>query len=385
LAVVYLDNISTTRLDPRVAAVILPRLAGGYANPGSPHSAGRAAREDLENARLSVAALVGCSGEEILFTSSATEANNLALKGVCRARGRRPGRLLISAIEHPSVLHPARSLAAEGVEVLELPVDSSARLDLEALRMALEDKTSLVSVMHGNPEVGTLQPLVTAARMAREAGALFHADASATAGLLPGLWNQAPIDLLTVSPHLFHGPAGIAALAVRKGTRLKPQEEGGTQEGGLRAGTEPVALAAGFGAAAQLAREAAPSRARRLARLSEELRRRLEEQLTDWVPTGDPAERIPGHLSLCVRHLEGEAILGLLDDAGILAGSGSPCTREAMKESHVLKAMGVDPVLGRGSLTFSFGAFNRDEDAERVAQVLPEIVERLRRISPLAS
>jgi cysteine desulfurase len=237
--------------------------------------------------------------------------------------------------------------------------------------------------MHGNPEIGTLQPVAEAAGLTAEAGSLFHTDASTTAGILPGLWKQSPLQLMTVSPHLFHGPKGIAALVVREGTRMKPQEEGGTQEGGLRAGTESVALAAGFGVAARLAREASPVRALRLTRLAEALRRRLEASLAEWIPTGDAFERIPGHLSVCVRYVEGEAVLGLLDEEGILAGSGSPCTREVRKESHVLKAIGIDPVLGRGSLQFSFGAFSRDEEVELVARILPPIVDRLRRISPL--
>ncbi len=380
---IYLDNASTTRLDPRVAACMLPFLAEVYANPGSPHSLGREARASVQEARACVAALVGCEAGEVVFTASATEANNLALKGIYRSRGRRGGRLLVSVIEHPSVLHPARTLAGEGAEVEELPVDSVGRLDLAALRRGLERGACLVSVMHGNPEIGTLQPISEAAALAHEAGALFHTDAAATAGLAPGLWKEAGADLMTLSPHLFHGPKGIAALVVRRGTRLRPQEEGGVQEAGLRAGTEPVALAAGFGAAARLALEDSPARARRLSRLSSILRTRLEESLPDWVLTGDPGDRIPGHLSLCLRYVEGEAVLGLLDEEGILAGSGSPCTREVMKQSHVLKAVGVDPVLGRGSIQFSFGHFNREEDLEELVRVLPRVVERLRRLSPL--
>jgi len=236
--------------------------------------------------------------------------------------------------------------------------------------------------MHANPEVGTLQPVLDAARLAREAGCFFHTDATLTAGLFPSIWNEAPIDLMTVSPHHFHGPRGIAALLVRGGIRLRPQEEGGTQEGGIRGGTEAVALLAGFGAAARFARFEAAERRQRLVFLQADLRRRLEESLEDWVPTGDPVERLPGHLSLCVRYVEGEAVLALLDDEGILAGSGSACTRDAMKESHVLRAMGIDPVLGRGSLQFSFSAFNRPDEVEEVARILPEVVRRLRRISP---
>jgi len=318
-----------------------------------------------------------------VFTSSATEANNLALKGLCRARGRRGDRLLVSAVEHPSILHPARSLAQEGIRTLELPVDSQGCLDLDCYRRNLDSQVCLVSLMHANPEVGTLQPVAEAARLAREAGSFFHTDATLTAGLFPSFWKAAPIDLMTVSPHLFHGPRGVAALLVRGGIRLRPQEEGGTQEGGMRGGTEPVALLAGFGAAARLARTEGAERRDRLGIFQADLPRRLEASLEDWVPTGDPVERLPGHLSLCVRYVEGEAVLALLDDQGILAGSGSACTRDAMKESHVLQAMGIDPVLGRGSLHFSFSAFNRPDEVADVARALPEVVRCLRRISPL--
>ena len=380
---IYLDNVATTRIDPRVLSAMRPYLEERYANPSSPHVAGRRAREAVEEARAEVAALLGCTEEEIVFTSSATEANNLALKGICRARGRRGDRILVSAVEHPSVLHPARTLAGEGIDVTEVPVDSTGRVHPEILRSHLQRGASLVSVMHANPEVGTLQEVAELARMAREAGSLFHTDATLTAGLFRGLWREVSPDLLTLAPHLFHGPKGIGALVVRRGTRLRPQEEGGVQEGGLRAGTEPVDRIVGFGAAARLAREEAPGRTTRLRRLETQLRTRLEGCLEDWVPTGDPLNRLPGHLSLCLRYVEGEAVLGLLDDRGILAGSGSACTREVMKESHVLRAMGIDPVLARGSLHFSFGAFSSEADPAEVARVLPEIVELLRRISPL--
>jgi cysteine desulfurase len=379
----YLDNVSTTRLDPRVTAVMLPHLAEMYANPAAPHRAGKAALAILEESRACVADLVGCRDDEVIFTSSATEANNLALKGICRARHRRGSKIDLSAVEHPSVTHPARSLASEGIQCVELPVDSLGRLDLEALAAALKKPPTLVSVMHGNPEVGTLQPVEEAAALAEAAGTLFHTDATATAGILPGIWARAPIHLLTLAPHLFHGPKGIAALIVRKGVRLRPQEEGGTQEGGWRAGTSSASLAAGFGTAARLARQEAPARERRLRACADRLRGLLQTSLTEWVPTGDPRRRIPGHLSLCLRYVEGEAVVGRLSDEGILAGSGSACTREAYKESHVLKAMRIDAVLGRGSVHFSFGAFNREEDADEAARILPPIVEDLRRISPL--
>jgi len=380
---VYLDNATTTRLDPAVFNAMLPFLEEGFASPDSPHSEGRRVRNAMENARQEVARLAGCRAEEIIFTASASEANNLALKGCFRARGRGWSRILISSVEHVSVWHPARSLAREGAVLVEAPVDSRGTMDPGDLGDLLRARTGLVSILHGNPEIGTLQPVRELCRIAKEQGALFHTDATLTAGLFPGLWQETQADLMTISPHLFHGPKGIAALLVRQGTRLQPQIEGGIQEGGRRAGTHLVALAVGFGKAARMAREAAPGRAVALRQLGDGLNRRLIETITDWVSTGDPEHRVPGHLSLCVRYVEGEAIVGLLDDSGIQAGSGSACTRGAGKPSHVLRAVGVDPVVARGALEFCFSRFNTIQDAQEVARVLPGIVERLRRLSPI--
>ena len=381
---IYLDNCTTTRPDPRILSSMMRFLSEEYGSPSSPHSPGRRALQCLERAREEVASLVGCLSEEVIFTSSATEANNLAVKGVFRALGRRSSRVLVSAVEHVSVLHAARTLVGEGADLVEVGVSPDGRVDLNHLSEALRGRAALVSVMHGNGEMGTLQPVSEISRLAREHGCLVHSDATLTAGLYPDLWRDLEVDLMTLSPHHFHGPKGVGALVVRSGTRLRPQIEGGIQEGGLRAGTPSVALAAGFGAAARLAREESRDRVRDLETLATRLRTRLEELLSDWVLTGDPIQRVPGHLSLCLRYVEGEAVLGLLDEAGILAGSGSACTQGAGKASHVLTAMGVDPVLARGSLEFCFGIFNTAEEADEVARILPGIVERLRELSPLA-
>ena len=380
---IYLDNATTTRLDPRILSAMLPFLGDEFGSASSPHSAGRRAREAVDRARDEIGGLLGCRAEELVYTGSATEANNLAVRGTFRARGRRSRRVLVSAVEHVSVLHPAASLAAEGADVIELDVDSLGHVDLDLLSKVLERGAALVSVMHGNPEVGTLQPLREIARLSHRHGALVHTDATLTAGLFPGLWRELEVDLLTLTPHLFHGPKGIGALVVREGTRLRPQIEGGIQESGLRAGTLNPALAVGFGEAARLAREEAPGRAVHIRGLALDLRNRLESVLRNWVLTGDPSERVPGHLSLCLRYVEGEAVLGLLDAAGILAGSGSACTLGAGKPSHVLRALGVDAILARGAVDFCFGIFDSTESVEAVGRVLPDVVTALRRLSPL--
>jgi len=383
VALLYLDNATTTRLDPAVLAAMLPFLEDPYASADSPHSEGRRARKAMELAREEIAGLTGCLPEEVVFTSSASEANNLALKGVFRARARRGDGILVSAVEHVSVLHPARSLVREGAVVLEAPVDTRGRIDPATLAALLNRTTALVSIQHGNPEVGTIQSIGELCRIAKEQGALFHTDASLTAGLYPGLWRDTGADLMTLSPHLFHGPKGIAALLVRQGTRLQPLIEGGIQEEGRRAGTQLVALAVGFGQTARMAREKAPENSARLRDLSERLKDQLSKTISDGILTGDPVQRMPGHLSLCIHYVEGEAVAGLLDESGIVSGSGSTCSRGAGKPSHVLSALGVDPILARGALELCFSRFNAPRDCEEVVRVLPGIVDRLRRLSPL--
>ena len=380
---IYLDNATTTRPDPRILPAMLPYLGEEFGDPRSPHGLGRRARAALEGAREEVARLVGCLPEEVVFTSSATEANHLALRGVFLAKGRRSARLVVSAVEHLSVLHAASTLREAGARVDLLRVDPQGKVDLDHLAGLLAEPPALVSVMHANGEIGTMQPLAEIRRVSREAGALLHTDATLTAGLFPGLWAQIEPDLLSLAPHLFHGPRGIGALVVREGVRLKPQMEGGTQEGGLRAGTSSVALAVGFGEAARLARTEAAERVRRRSDLASKMRARLEQSLEDWVATGDPDGRLPGHLSLCLRYVEGEAALGLLEDAGIAAGSGSACTRGAGKASHVLEAIGIEPVLARGALDFCFGAFSADSEPAQAAGALVEVAARLRALSPL--
>ncbi len=380
---IYLDNATTTLPDPRILPAMLPYLGEGFGDPRSPHRPGREARAALEKAREEVARLVGCLPEEVVFTSSATEANHLALRGVFRAKGRRSARLVVSAVEHLSVLHAALTLREEGAQVELLRVDPHGRVDLDHLAGLLGEPPALVSVMHANGEIGTMQPLEEIRRLSRSAGALLHTDATLTAGLFPGLWSEIQPDLLSLAPHLFHGPKGIGALVVRQGVRLKPQMEGGTQEGGLRSGTPSVALAVGFGQAARWARMESVDKVRRRRDLEARLRSRLEQDLEDWVETGDRKERLPGHLSLCLRYVEGEAALGLLDDAGIAAGSGSACTRGAGKASHVLEAIGIDPVLARGALDFCFAGSGTDAEVDQVAAALVEVANRLRALSPL--
>jgi len=378
----YADHATTTPLDPRVRAAMLPFLGDEYGSPLSLHARGRRIQHLVEAARADVATLLGVTPDEILFAGSATEANNLALKGTLQAAS--PGtRVLAAATEHISVLHPLRTLARAGLELRLLPVDGLGMLDPDLLRRELRGGAALVSVAHASAEIGTLQPIADLAQIARAAAVPMHCDATASAGLVAlGDAEHLP-DLVTFAPHLFGGPQGIAALRAARGHRLRPLVEGGTQEGGLRAGTQSVAGIAGFAAAAMLARSERAERAARAAALADDLRHRILKAVADVVLTGHPGMRLPGHLSLCVDGVEAEAALRDLDEAGVEAASGSPCTTTAGKPSHVLEAIGIPPRLARGALTFMFGAGNGPGDAERVAAALSAAATRLRALGPI--
>jgi cysteine desulfurase len=380
---IYADHASTTPVAPEVLEGMLPCLGERFGNASSLHARGLLAREVVEGARRSVGALLGVPPDEILFTSSASESNNLALKGVAGAAGTRRRTLVAAATEHISVLHPLRTLERQGLRVRLLRVDRHGLVDPDDLRRTLDDDTLLVSIGHASDEIGTVQPLSDLCRVAHARGVPLHCDAALTAGVLP--WKEGPDapDMVTVSAHLMYGPPGIAALRLRSGIRLAPLIEGGVQEGGLRAGTEPVALAAGFGVAADLARSGMEARGRRASDHATRFLSVLDERLSDLQPTGHPERRVPGHVSLCVRGVDAEAMLQALDAEGIEAASGSACTTAVRRPSHVLEAIGVDPLTARGALTFSFGELNRDTDPARVAEALVGGALRLRALSPL--
>jgi cysteine desulfurase len=373
------DHLSTTPLDRRVRAAMLPHLGRRQGNASSLHRRGGAARSVVEEARGEIAALLACPAEEILFAGSATEANNLAVKGSALAHPG-GGRLVAAATEHLSILHPLRSLAKQGYEVVLLSVDRHGRIDPASLDRALAPGAILASVAHASAEIGTLQPIAALARVARARGVPLHVDATASIGSV-GLTADGA-DLVTLAPHLFYGPQGTAALRVRTGIAIRPLIEGGTQEGGLRPGTEPVATLAGFGAAARILLVERAARAARAARFAMLFRRALAGRLDGLTFTGHPRDRLPGHVSLCVAGIEAEAVITALDAAGIEAASGSPCTTEARRASHVLEAIGLDPILARGALTFTFGEGNREGDAAAIAGALDAIVRRLRRMAP---
>jgi len=365
----------------------MPYLNQWYGNPSSHiHVQGQAALRAVDKARGEVAALIGAKPSEIVFTSGGTESNNLAVLGAAESSGRR--HVVVSEVEHFSVMNALIPLRNAGYVVTLVPVDRDGRVDTEAVRKALRPDTGLLSVMQANSEIGTLQPVEEIGRIAREAGVTFHVDATASAGHVPCDVRTLPADLVTLSAHNFYGPKGTGALYIREGVKVAPRSFGGFQEMGYRAGTENVAGIAGMGAAATIAAEEMDSWAERLARLG----KMLWDGLTS-IPllhfTGHPSLRLPGHVSFWVEHAEGESLLLFLNMKGIMAASGSACSsnlrgedEEDLVASPVLRAIGVPSDICTGSITFSLGKGNTEEEVRWTLEVLPGIVERLREMSP---
>lgn len=380
---VYLDHAATTPLLPEVREAMLPYLDELFGNPSCLHDWGDAAREALETAREQVAQLIGASAEEIIFTGSGTESNNFAVKGLALAQQSKGKHIIVSAIEHFSVLHSAKTLQKLGFELAEVPVDKYGVVDPEEVRKRIRKDTVLVSVMHASGEVGTIEPIQEIARITREYDIPFHTDAIATAGTIPVNVKELGVDALSLAGNQFYGPKGVGALYVRKGVRIMPLLDGGIQEGGRRAGTENVPAIVGLGKAAEMAKKDMASRVKHLSRLRDRLLTGLPGKIGHMVVTGHPENRLPGNASFCVEFIEGESMLMLLNSQGVAVTSGSACTSRALKASHVLIAMGLSHEIAQGSVLFTLGIDNTEEAVDYVLEVMPPIVERLRQMSPL--
>ncbi len=381
---VYFDNSATTPLDPQVRAAMQPFLDENFGNPSSLHRAGREARAAVDQARRQTADLLGAQPDEIVFTGSGTEADNLVLAGIIEALGQPKNHIIVSAIEHPAVLEPCRNLEQRGVDVTYLPVDSEGFVNPEDLRKALLPTTRLVSVMTANNVVGTLQPIHEFGSIAREHGALFHTDAIQAAGMVPANVNTMPIDLLSLAAHKLNGPKGVGALYVRRGVALKPVVHGGGQERGLRSATENVAGIAGLGRAAEIARTVMSAEASRLVQLRDRIIDTLAETLPNAYLIGPRYRRLPGHICLGLAGQEVEAIklLLALDEADIAISTGSACSaHQAGEPSYVLRAMGFDLLRARGSLRISLGRFNTEGEVDRFLDILPTVAAGLRPIT----
>lgn len=380
---VYLDNAASTPLLPEVREAMMPYLGDVFGNPSSLHDWGDGAREAMDEARAQVAALIGADPEEIIFTSGGTESNNFAVKGLALARQDKGKHVVVSAIEHFSVLHSARTLEKWGFEVTEVPVDKYGVVEPEAVRKAIRKDTVLVSIMHANGEIGTIEPIQEIAKITQELKVPFHTDAVASAGTIPVNVEELRIDALSLAGNSFYGPKGTGALWVKKGVRIMPLLDGGIQEGGRRGGTENVPAIIGLGKAAELAKANMEKRIKQWIPLRDKLTKELPEKIEHVIVTGHPENRLPGHASFCVEFIEGEAMLMLLNSKGIAVSSGSACTSRALKASHVLIALGLSHEIAQGSVLFTLGLDNTVEDINYVLETMPPVVERLRQMSPL--
>lgn len=379
---VYVDYAATTPLDPRVLEAMKPYFTIIYGNASSIHSFGLEARQSIEDARKTVAGLINAEPGELIFTGSATEANNMALKGFAFSTGRNKTCIAISSIEHDSVLNTARWLERQGFKVTYLHVDKQGLIDLAELEKALRDGVSLVSVIYGNNEIGTIQSLKEIGKLCHEYDAFFHTDAAQCFGKIPIDVKEMNVDLMTVNAHKIYGPKGVGALYIRKGVRVEPLLHGGGHEFGLRSSTENVPGIVGFAKAVELRKEEMVSEGQRLTTLGNRLINGLLE-IEETYLNGHPTKRLSNITNFRFSYIEGESLILLLNDQGIAASTGSACSSGSGEPSHVLLALGLKPEEIHGSLRISLGKYNTEEDIDYVLEVLPTTVKKLREISPI--
>jgi len=380
---VYLDNSATTAVAEEVLNAMLPYFTQKMGNPNSIHAWGREAKTAMQEARNSVAALIGASPREIVFTGSGSASDNLAIKGAAWAMKNKGRHIITSAVEHHAVLHTVEWLGKNGYETTFLPVDETGTVHPETLERAIRGDTILASIMFGNNEVGTINPIARLGEICRNRGVLFHTDAVQAAGHIPINAGELPVDMMSMSAHKMYGPKGAGALYIRKGLKLVPLIHGGGQEFGINSGTENIPNIIGFGAAARLAQKLTDSgEIERVSRLRDKLLDGILERIPETFVTGHRAERLPYHASVCVRFIEGEGMLLMMDSAGIAVSSGSACTSGSLDPSHVLLAMGLNHETAHGSVRMTLGKDTVEEDIDYVLEKFPQIVETLRRMSP---
>ncbi len=380
---IYLDHAATTPTHPEVMKTMLPYFTDAFGNPSSIHSYGQEAKGAIEEARIKVANLINARDEEIVFTSGGTEADNFALKGVAFANENRGNQIITSSVEHHAVMGTGKFLESRGFRLTYLPVDEYGMVRPDDVRRAITNKTTLISVMHANNEMGTIEPIAEIGKIAREAGVYFHTDAVQTVGHIPVDVNELGVDLLSLSAHKLYGPKGIGALFIRKGTKLTPYMHGGEQERRRRASTENVPGIVGFGRAAELAQQEMGEGEKRLTHLRDHLVKELLKRIDHIRLNGHPLKRLPNNVNISVDFVEGESMLLNLDLEGICASTGSACSSSSLEPSHVLLAMGLSHEHAHGSLRFSLGKWTTEEEIERVLEVLPRVIAKLRAMSPL--
>jgi cysteine desulfurase len=381
---VYMDHAAGKPVDPRVVEAMLPHMKTFYGNPSSLHQFGQEARKALEDARTKIAELINAERKEsIIFTSGATESNNMAIKGVANRNKDRGTCIITSSIEHMSVVNTCKFLTTKGFEAVFLPVDNYGFVKLESLEKELTDKTVLVSIVYANGEIGTIQPMKEISKIVHSKNAYLHVDATAACGQVPINVKEEGIDLLTVSSNNMYGPKGIGALYIKEGIRIEPLLHGGGQERGVRSGTENLPSIVGFGRAAEIAKKEMQSESGKLVRLRDRLIDGLLRPIPFSFLNGHPTKRLPDNVSVRYSFIEGESMLLSLDMMGVAASSGSACTAKTLEPSHVLLAIGLKHEEAHGSLMFTLGRQNTEEEVDYVVSLMPSIVKRLRAISPL--
>ncbi len=379
---IYMDHAATTPCDSEVLEAMQPYFTEVFGNPSSLHSFGREAKKAINEAREKVAALIGADPTEIIFTSGGTESNNFALQGIAFANERK-NHIITSKVEHAAILETCKFLEKRGFQVTYLPVDQFGMINPKDVATFITDKTILVSIMHANNEVGTIEPIAEIAEIVKKKGIYFHTDAVQTVGQIPVNVNELKVDLLSASSHKFYGPKGVGFLYVKKGTKITPFLHGGEQERGRRGSTENVPGIVGLGKAAEIAARDMGSRVKHLKSLRDKLIEGILKNIPDTKLNGHPEKRLPKNADFLVKYIEGESMLLKLDLAGIAVSTGSACSSGSLEPSHVLLACGIDKVDAHGSLRFTLGKNNTEEDINYVLRVFPEIVSKLRELSPL--
>jgi len=380
---IYLDHAATTSTDVEVVEAMEPFFTQKYGNPNSIHSFGQEAREAVEEAREKIARLIGANPSEIVFTAGGTEADNYAIKGIAWANQKKGNHIITSQIEHHAVLHSCQFLEKHGFKVTYLKVDKYGLIDPEDVKKAITDQTILVTIMHANNEIGTIEPIKEIGKIVKEAGIYFHTDSVQTTGHIPIEVNDLGVDILSISGHKLYGPKGVGALYLRKGTKIVNLIDGGAQEKNRRAGTENVTGIVGLGKAVELAeKRLAGGEVDKVVKLRDKLITGIMDQIENVRLNGHPTKRLPGNVNICFEFIEGESMLLNLDMKGVAASSGSACTSGSLEPSHVLLAIGLPPEIAHGSLRLTLGKDNTEEDIDYVLDILPKIIEKLRALSP---
>ncbi|GKX29138.1 cysteine desulfurase IscS [Vallitalea longa] len=380
---VYFDNAATTPTHPQVVEAMLPYFTQSFGNPSSIYEVGQINKRAIDNARQQVADLINAKPEELFFTSGATEADNWAVKGIAESYKNKGNHIITSNIEHHAILHTCEYLEKNGFEVTYLPVDENGLIKIDDLKDAIKDTTILITIMFANNEIGTIQPIKEIGKVAKEKGIIFHTDAVQAVGQVPIDVEDMNIDMLSLTGHKFNGPKGTGALYVRKGIKLKAFIHGGAQERRRRGGTENVPCIVGLGKAAELAKVNLKVKISKLIKLRDKLIKGIKEEIPYCRLNGDAVKRLPNNVNFSFEFIEGESLLIMLDMKGISASSGSACTSGSLDPSHVLLGIGLPHEIAHGSLRLTLGNDNTEEDVDYLLEVLPDIVKRLRDMSPL--